>query len=122
MLSADERLENKDSQETNQRQNTHRKGTEFSTNEPRETAVHERSADEVMEFAQQHHPELASLLKHLAGAKSPEFKRAISQLSTEIARLDRVKERTPQRFETELDVWKLESKTRLLLARHGCHG
>lgn len=102
---------------------------------PEETASAKRSVDEsgtdkqradvapvvkpdlVIQFARQHHPELADLIQQLRLAGSSEFDRAIKQLATEMHRLERIKERTPQRFEMELEGWKLESKTRLLVAR-----
>ncbi len=76
-----------------------------------------RDAETVIGFARQHHPELATLLEQLRKAKSPEFGKAIRELSGQMNRLERIQERTPQRFEFELTVWKLESQTRLLLAR-----
>ena len=76
-----------------------------------------RDPEVVIEFARQHHPELATLLEQLRTAKSPEFGRAIRELSGQMNRLERIQERTPQRVEFELAAWKLESQTRLLLAR-----
>ena len=76
-----------------------------------------KSAETVIEFARTHHPELAALLVQLRSARSPEFERALRQLSPEIQRLDRSLEKTPQRYESDLLAWKIESQTRLLLAR-----
>ena len=73
--------------------------------------------DLVIKFARQHHPELADLIEQLRTAGSSEFDRAIRQLASEMHRLERIKERTTQRFEMELQGWKLESQTRLLVAR-----
>lgn len=77
----------------------------------------ENGSDQVLRFAAEHHPELAALLRQLRKAQSPEFERAVGELSIQISRLERVRERTPQRYELELKSWKLESETKLLLAR-----
>lgn len=84
---------------------------------PKSEPAGTRDAETVIGFAGKHHPELATLLEQLRKAKSPEFGRAIRELSGQMNRLERIQERTPQRFEFELTAWKLESQTRLLLAR-----
>ena len=74
-------------------------------------------ATTVMRFAEEHHPELGKLLRQLKQAESPEFERAIRELSQQVARIERLRERAPTRFQTELEAWKVDSKIKLLVAR-----
>jgi hypothetical protein len=74
-------------------------------------------AAHVLEFASTHHPELAKLLEHLKKAESPEFPRAIRELAAQVERIDRIRERSPARFEVELRNWKVDSQIKLLVAR-----
>ncbi|MBL8814483.1 MAG: hypothetical protein JNL58_00530 [Planctomyces sp.] len=75
------------------------------------------SESRVLEFAKEHHPELAGLLEQLRTSRSKEFNKAMRELSGQVQKLDRIRERTPARFEHELGLWKNESQTRLLVAR-----
>ena len=71
-----------------------------------------------LEFARQHHPELASLLKGLEKRNSRAFRRAMTQLYKTSERLAHSKERfSSERFELELAAWKDDSRLRLLAAR-----
>ena len=71
-----------------------------------------------LEFARQHHPELANLLKGLEKRNRRAYVRAMAQLYSTSERLARSKERfSPERFELELEAWKLDSRIRLLAAR-----
>lgn len=71
-----------------------------------------------LEFARQHHPELAGLLKGLEKKNPRALHRAMRQLYQTSERLARTKERlSPERFELELEAWKLDSRIRLLAAR-----
>ncbi len=82
-----------------------------------------RSADEkpseedVLKFAREHHPELAGLLEQLKASRPKEFSRAMKELSSQVTRLNRTRDRMPARFDYELSIWKLESQTKLLAAR-----
>lgn len=71
-----------------------------------------------LEFARQHHPELADLLRGLEKRNRAAYHRAMRQLYQTSERLARTKERfSPERFELELEAWKLDSRIRLLAAR-----
>lgn len=71
-----------------------------------------------LEFAKQHHPELADLLRGLETRNRNAYHRAMRQLYQTSERLARSKERlSPERFELELEAWKLDSRIRLLAAR-----
>lgn len=72
---------------------------------------------EAMAFAAAHHEELANLLKQLKNAKSPEFIRAVRELHTAQTRINRFREKQPQRYENELEAWKIDSEVRLRIVR-----
>lgn len=73
--------------------------------------------DNALEFAKKHHPELASLLKGLRGKSPTEFKRGVREVHLAAIRLDRMQEKQPARFDTELQQWKIDSEIRLLSAK-----
>lgn len=75
-----------------------------------------------IQFAQQHHPALGSLVKRLRNRDADAYGKAIRELSTASVRLTRLKERQPQRFQAELDLWKVDSEIRLQLARWAVSG
>jgi hypothetical protein len=68
-------------------------------------------------FAKQHHPELVGLLEHLKDEKRPQYARAIRDLSAARERLHKIQQRLPERYERDLQNWKLDSRIRLMLAR-----
>jgi|GEM_PF-1394116 hypothetical protein len=68
-------------------------------------------------FAQEHHPELAGLLGHLKRNNKRQYERAIRELFRTSERLAQAKERDNARYELELEIWKVESQIRLLVAR-----
>ena len=70
-----------------------------------------------LKFAQLHHPELERLLGHLERSNPAEYKRAVRKLYQDSERLARTAERSPERYELELEAWKLDSRIRLLVAR-----
>lgn len=76
----------------------------------------EREAAALM-FASLHHPELSSLLGQLKESDPQEYQRAIRELFQASERLAQIQERAPARYELELEIWKLESRIRLLAAR-----
>ena len=68
-------------------------------------------------FAQKHHKELFDLLKQLRSVNSVEYQRALRELHIASQRINRWDEKQPERFQQELQTWKLESEVRLLVAR-----
>lgn len=70
-----------------------------------------------LHFARQHHPELAELIKRLQKGNPGEYRKAITQLHETRVRLERFRERAPERFSLLLDEWKLDSRLRLLVAQ-----
>ena len=70
-----------------------------------------------MEFATQHHPELARLLEQLEKSRPNEFARAIRDLNKQLQQLEITREKNPTRYDAQLQSWKLESQIRVLTAR-----
>jgi hypothetical protein len=70
-----------------------------------------------MEFATQHHPELARLLEQLEKSRPNEFVRAIRDLNKQLQQLEITREKNPTRYDAQLESWKLESQIRVLTAR-----
>jgi hypothetical protein len=68
-------------------------------------------------FAQENHPELASLLEGLKRNAFKEYQAAMIELDRAVDRLAKLKEKSPERYEFELAEWKMTSRIRLLAAR-----
>jgi hypothetical protein len=81
-------------------------------------AAADKDADAAaVEFARTHHPELAGLLDQLRKSAPKEYAAAIGDLNRSRERLDKTRERLPERYELELAEWKINSRIRLLAAR-----
>ncbi len=78
------------------------------------TAEQEAAA---LAFADEYHPELASLVRELKSGSPHEYAQAIRELHRANERLAQTHARNPERFALELEFWKLDSKIRLLGAR-----
>lgn len=70
-----------------------------------------------LKFAREHHPELAKLLGPMKSARPKEYQKAIRELSRVADRLTRMELRAPERYAIEVDLWKAESRLRLVAAR-----
>lgn len=70
-----------------------------------------------LEFAQQNHPELMSLLQNLKQSAPREYQAALTELDRTVDRLAKLKEKFPERYEFQLTEWKITSRIRLLAAR-----
>jgi len=68
-------------------------------------------------FAKRHHPELVRLLEQLKGMDVSGYKVAITDLFRTSERLAKLQPRQPERYQTELELWKIDSRLRLLAAR-----
>lgn len=71
-----------------------------------------------MTFADEHHPELANLLRQLKKKSAPQYIRGLREVWTTSQRLERIRERQPERFESQIKQWKCYSEIRLLTARY----
>lgn len=90
--------------------------------ESREDRLSKEMEKAAVDFAQQHHPAMASLVKRLRNRDSDAYGKAVRELSGHAVRLTRVQERQPQRFQAELNLWKIDSEIRLQLARWAVSG
>jgi hypothetical protein len=70
-----------------------------------------------MTFVRTHHPELADLLARLKDRRPGEYQKAIRDLFRVSERLAQSQEMHPNRYELELEDWKLASRVQLLVAR-----
>ena len=75
-----------------------------------------------LEFARQHHPQLADLLRGLKSSKHPGYQQAVRDLYRTSDRIERLKDRPSNRYELELRQWKIDSRIRLLAAQQGMDG
>jgi hypothetical protein len=70
-----------------------------------------------MTFVRTHHPELATLLTRLKERRPGEYQKAIRDLFRVSEKLAVSQELHPNRYELELEEWKLTSRVQLLVAR-----
>ncbi|MDZ4687153.1 MAG: hypothetical protein SH850_18910 [Planctomycetaceae bacterium] len=83
----------------------------------------DKSAEtDALAFARTHHPELAGLLDQLKKNAPKDYQAAISDLNRSRERLDRNREKLPERYALELAEWKVNSRIRLLAARMSMGG
>ncbi len=68
-------------------------------------------------FATEHHPQLASLARRLKQQNPDEYANALREIAQASEQINRWQERQPARYQIELDLWKVESRIRLLAAR-----
>ncbi|MEZ6124618.1 MAG: hypothetical protein R3C49_15775 [Planctomycetaceae bacterium] len=80
-------------------------------------ALTDAETNAALKFATDNHPELGSLLEQLRRTSPPGFAQGIREVHLSILKLERVREKQPQRYEAELHNWKLDSEIRLLTAR-----
>lgn len=84
--------------------------------DPMQEVTPEREAA-ALTFAKRHHPELASLLEVLKTRPRDGYDDAVRDLFRTSERLTKLKARSPERYELELQLWKVDSRIRLLAAR-----
>ncbi len=89
----------------------------FAQTKPTEKTISASDGKAALNFARQHHPELGELIKRLQKGNPDEYRKAITQLHDTRIRLERFRERSPERFALLLDQWKLDSRLRLLVAQ-----
>lgn len=80
-------------------------------------ALSSKAEAAAMDFARAHHAELASLLEQLKANAPSEYRSAMIELDKTRERLERSREKTPERADIELAEWKVNSRIRLLAAR-----
>lgn len=73
--------------------------------------------DSILKFVAENHPELATLLQTLREKDSQQYQVALRDLRATTERIGRLKTKNPARYENELEIWKVQSRIRLLRAR-----
>lgn len=76
-----------------------------------------RQEQAALKFARRHHPELAELLKQLDAEMTSEYDKAIRQIHAVSERLERIRKRSPEDYQLQLEAWKVDSRIKLLAAR-----
>jgi hypothetical protein len=76
-----------------------------------------RQEQAALKFARRHHPELAELLKQLDAEMTSEYDKAIRQIHSVSERLERIRKRSPEDYQLQLEAWKVDSRIKLLAAR-----
>lgn len=71
----------------------------------------------IREFVKNNHAELMPLLEGLKDVAPAEYTSALTDLEKTVDRLEKVKAKTPARYDAQLADWKLTSRIRLLAAR-----
>ena len=69
-----------------------------------------------MKFAELHHPELVALLTALKETNTNQFHRAVEEIFRTSEKLARLKTRSKERYQIELDLWIANSRLNLLIA------
>ena len=92
--------------------------TKSSVAKQRTRRLNKREAKQSLAFARTHHPELAKLISRLKNAGNrPAYDKAVLELFRTAERLERAKVANPKRYELMLELWKLESQARLMVAQ-----
>ncbi|MBI1310919.1 hypothetical protein GC176_06385 [bacterium] len=68
-------------------------------------------------FARAQHPELADLLDALRRSNLPAYQSALRDVSRDAERLKKMAERDAERYQLSLQIWNLDSRIRLEIAR-----
>jgi hypothetical protein len=70
-----------------------------------------------MSFVAQNHPELRRLLRTLAESDAEAYQSAVRELFADSERLADVQAKDPELYAVELELWRLGSRTKLMVAR-----
>tara|TARA_R110002072_G_scaffold302100_1_gene483888 strand:+ start:43134 stop:43937 length:804 start_codon:yes stop_codon:yes gene_type:complete len=85
--------------------------------EKREAPISKDQEDAAVRFARGHHPELAELLEGLRETDPRNFQAGLRVLTRDVERLEKMLEREDERYPVSLELWKLDSRIRLEIAR-----
>lgn len=103
--------------ETNQTKKTLRASASDKKDRKVSNTIDAEREKKAIAFAKSHHPELAKLIQRLKKHKPREYRRAIRDLDTTLAKLGRFKKRDSERYRLTLERWEVDSRVRLLAAR-----
>lgn len=87
------------------------------SDEKRLEPISKERAAAAVRFARKHHPELAKLLEELRKSNDRHFQAGLRPLTRDAERLAKMLERKDERYPVSLDLWKLDSRIRLEIAR-----
>jgi hypothetical protein len=68
-------------------------------------------------FAKEHYSELSDLLVALKSHSKGDYERAVGELYRTSERLAQLKTRDKERYEIDLEAWKIDSRIRIMVAR-----
>jgi len=85
--------------------------------EKRLDPISKERAEAALRFARKYHPELAKLLEGLRKSNDRHFQAGLRSLSRDSERLAKMDERKDGRYPVSLELWKLDSRIRLEIAR-----
>lgn len=85
--------------------------------EKRLVPISKERAEAAVRFARKHHPELAKLLEGLRKSNDRHFQVGLRVLTRDAERLAKMSERKDERYPVSLELWKLDSRIRLEIAR-----
>ena len=85
--------------------------------EKRLVPISRERAEAAVRFARKHHPELAKLLEGLQKSNDRHFQAGLRALTRDSERLAKMSERKDERYPVSLELWKLDSRIRLEIAR-----
>ncbi|MFT5325950.1 MAG: hypothetical protein ACI8P0_003824 [Planctomycetaceae bacterium] len=83
----------------------------------RDVSISKERAEAAMRFARKHHSELAELLEGLRKSNGRHFQAGLRVLTRDAERLEKMVDRKDERYPVSLNLWKLDSRIRLEIAR-----
>ena len=83
----------------------------------RDAPIGKERAEDAMRFAREHHSELAELLEGLRKSDGRHFQAGLRALARDAERLEKMVDRKDERYPVSLELWKLDSRIRLEVAR-----
>jgi len=83
----------------------------------RDVTISKERAEAALRFARKHHSELAELLEGLRKSNGRHFQAGLRVLTRDAERLEKMVDRKDERYPVSLNLWKLDSRIRLEIAR-----
>ena len=77
----------------------------------------QRRRAEVLDFVQEHFPELGTVLAQAEKNHPAKIKNAYSRINKEVVRLEKLKTARPEKFELALKQWKLKTRIEIAVAQ-----
>ncbi len=93
------------------------KSNQPNKNAPKNQDMNAEREQIALDFVAQHHPKLGKLILPLKTSNPKEYQRALKELFRTSERLSGIRLKDPDRYELELEAWKIQSHVRLLAAR-----